>query len=460
LLTQFQAIPHYLRLVFVPWPLCLDYKWPLVKDVTRVLPAAAILIPAGVLILRGVWKRRPAAFLPFAFFAILAPTSSVIPLPDTVFEHRMYLPLAAVIGAVVAGGYALGRRLVPGRTLSGRASGLCVVLSVLVVGMLALMTQQRNKDYSSEETLWRDVLKTRPDNYRAYISLSTTLVGQGRAEEAAEVCRGLLGRLPDFARMSFPEIERRWNEDRSVPCAEYAMAHNNLGAALLLRDRMEEARTHFSEAIRVLPRATWARKNLAKTFFLEHRSDDAIAEWQTVLRLDAHDVQVYGFLGMAYMAKDQYALAASHYREALRLSPDDGFIRTQLAWLLATCPDDKVRDGAEAVEVAKPLLQLSQQRSARAFDVLGAAYAEARDFQRAIEMAERALLLIGEEKEAAPRSPEETALSPSVSVDSAGEGAGQPGSSGFEQAVRARLERYRQKLPARIGKPADQGEST
>lgn len=444
LLTQFQAIPHYLRLAVVPWPLCLDYKWPLVKNFMTVLPAMVVLLPLGVLILRGVWKRRPVAFLPFAFFVLLVPTSSIIPLPDPVFEHRMYLPLAAVISLVVAGGYVLLQRWRLARSPSGWAEWIPAVAVVLVVCTFTGLVRLRNRDYASEETMWRDVLKKRPDNYRACISLSTVLVGEGRAEEVESLCRGLLGRLPDFAKMSFQEIGEARGRDWSLPCVEYAMAHNNLGAALLLRDRLEDAKAHFVEAIRVLPRATWARRNLAQTLFTAGRLDESAEEWRVILRIDPRNIPAHGFLGLVALARNQYGPAAEHYRVALGWAADDGYIRAQLAWILAACPDDRVRNGAEAVRVAKPLVQMAGPESARAYDVLAAAYAEVGDFDKALQLAGRAILLAREGRDAGlpsitgsalpqpPRSAEDSRLS-------------------LETAVRGRLELYRQKKPFRAG---------
>jgi tetratricopeptide (TPR) repeat protein len=291
--------------------------------------------------------------------------------------------------------------------------------------------------------MWRDVLKKRPDNFRACIALSTTLVGEGRAEEVESLCRGLLGRLPDFARMSFQEIGEARGRDWSLPCVEYAMAHNNIGAALLLRERREEAKVHFIEAIRVLPRATWARRNLAQTLFTEGRMDDSATEWQVILRIDPRNIPAHGFLGLMAMARNQYGPAAEHYRAALSWAADDGYIRTQLAWILAACPDDRVRDGAEAVRVAKPLVQSDWAESARAYDVLAAAYAEVGDFDKALQLAGRAILLAREGRDAELPSPTGAAL-PQLG------GGGDPRGS-LENAIRDRLELYRQKKPFRAG---------
>ena len=101
-------ILHYLRLAFWPHPLVLDYGWPVAQTVGEILP--------GAIVVGGLAWRRPSmpcwrgpawGFLGAWFFLILAPTSSVMPLADLAFEHRMYLPLAAVVTVTVLGGYRL-----------------------------------------------------------------------------------------------------------------------------------------------------------------------------------------------------------------------------------------------------------------------------------------------------------------------------------------------------------------
>jgi hypothetical protein len=94
--TQAGVLVHYLKLTVAPYPLCLDYAWPLNGGAAEVWPqllVVAVLLAATA----WAWRRAPrAAFPAVVFFLVLAPTSSVLPRPDAAFEHRMYLPLAAL----------------------------------------------------------------------------------------------------------------------------------------------------------------------------------------------------------------------------------------------------------------------------------------------------------------------------------------------------------------------------
>ena len=109
--SQPGVILHYLRLVFWPQPLLLDYGWPPARTLGDILPGAMVV--AGLLAATGYafWRSPAWGLLGAWFFLILAPTSSIMPLADLAFEHRMYLPLAAVAIAVVLGTYAASEAL-------------------------------------------------------------------------------------------------------------------------------------------------------------------------------------------------------------------------------------------------------------------------------------------------------------------------------------------------------------
>ena len=86
-----------------------------------------------------------------------------------------------------------------------------------------------------------------------------------------------------------------------------------------------------------------------------------------------------------------FAEAADRYRTALRLRPDSPQAMRRLAWILATCPDDRVRGGREALEISQRVCGLPGQRTADSLAVLAAAYAEVGDFARATQAAQEAL---------------------------------------------------------------------
>lgn len=405
LLTQSQAVLLYLRLIVIPWPLCLDYQWPLIETWREVSWQAPLVVCMASLAGYGTWRRKPWAFCIIGFFIILAPTSTLIPLPDIVFEHRMYLPLATTLALLILGSYHLCCTFPPGRARALRLVG--GILLVIAIPILATMTWVRNQDYRTEATMWRDVIRKRPDNYRAYIAYSSSLLKDHQPAAALEVTQALLARLPDYTNVPHDELMRQWRAHLSMPVDHYAVAHGNLGAAYLALDRYEEALAQFCEAARVLPNTPWTHSKVAMALFFSGRTAAAIEAWRVALSMAPHDSQTLTFLAVALVKQGQDREAVERYREALRYSPGDPFVRMQLAWMLATHPDDAIRNGSEAVTVAEPLVEMARGLSARALDVMAAAQAEAGTMEAAIRTAEQALQLAGQESNPSGLAPSE-----------------------------------------------------
>jgi hypothetical protein len=78
-------------------------------------------------------------------------------------------------------------------------------------------------------------------------------------------------------------------------------------------------------------------------------------------------------------------------RDVAMNAPDSPRMLDELAWLLATHPDSNLRDGAEAVRLAERACILTDRRVPAFLATLAAAYAENRDFSRAVSIGEEAL---------------------------------------------------------------------
>lgn len=205
-LTQMEVLPHYVGLAFWPRNLCLDYlDWPVRSRLVDVWPWATGLSLALVLTCWGLLTLRRWSFIPAWFFVILAPTSSVVPIQDPAFEHRMYLPLIAVILATVL----LVEFITRFFPLKIR---VCVstVLTVVLLVVWTIRTVQRNEDYASEERLLAATLAIRPDNARSRMLYAEQLLVKGQAREALVHAERAMQR-PDL--VGDPTIEARCHQE-------------------------------------------------------------------------------------------------------------------------------------------------------------------------------------------------------------------------------------------------------
>jgi tetratricopeptide (TPR) repeat protein len=422
--TQFGVIAHYLALSFRPWPLCFDYGWPVAWDPWEILPPALLVLALLGATIACLRRASPLAFPGIWFFLILAPTSSIMPIHDLCFEHRMYLPLAAVIALAVTGAYALGRRalelVVPAERRESRQRlgiAAAAISCLLVAAFLTGLTYLRNQLYENAATIWKDVTIHQPRNARAFLNLGCSLDAQRQYEQAIpylqraiEIKQGYPATRENLG-LTLTEV------GRASACNELGTALSELGRydeameyfikGLPLRPDDYSARCHFGNtlaalgkgpeaiaqyrtAIQLKPDFADAHYNLAKALADQGRPAEAIFEYEETLRLAPANGQAHNNLGRLTVLRGRPAEAVAHYREALRLMPEAPVVEANLAWLLATCPDAKFRDAGEALRLARAQAGVG---SARAFDVLAAACAEAGLFDEAVAAARQAIEL-------------------------------------------------------------------
>ena len=162
----------------------------------------------GLLGVLTVWCmfRRPAwGFLGGWFFVILAPTSSVLPIIDLAFEHRMYLSLAAVIIVVVLGGYGLGNAAARrwGNGDSRRLVLLRAVSLLAVAGAAAGLggrTWRCNEDYSDAMLMWNNTIAQRPENSRAYNNRGNVYARMAEKAAGPDVLNKLHQAVADYTK--------------------------------------------------------------------------------------------------------------------------------------------------------------------------------------------------------------------------------------------------------------------
>lgn len=98
-------------------------------------------------------------------------------------------------------------------------------------------------------------------------------------------------------------------------------------------------------------------------------------------------------LGLVEEGRHHFDVAVDHYREALRVLPGWDIALNQLAWILATSPDDALVNGAEALGLSRQLIQLSGGRQPVFLRTLAAAQAESGQFDAALDTIKKALAL-------------------------------------------------------------------
>jgi len=167
------------------------------------------------------------------------------------------------------------------------------------------------------------------------------------------------------------------------------VAMNNLGIIFLEKGQLDDAISNLQAAIDVRPENAPAHDNLAKALLQKGQVSEAMVHYRKFLEIEPDNVEARNTLGTALIQQGRLREAIGQWQEALAIQPENGNAASNLAWVFSACPDDSIRDGRQAVELAEKALRISGGKIPMIYKVLAAAYAENGRFSDAIETAQR-----------------------------------------------------------------------
>jgi tetratricopeptide (TPR) repeat protein len=167
------------------------------------------------------------------------------------------------------------------------------------------------------------------------------------------------------------------------------VALNNLGILSLEKGQLDDAISKLEAAINVRPDNGPAHDNLAKALLKKGRVAEAMVHYRKFLEIEPQNVEARNILGTVLIQQGYVRDAIDQWQQALAIQPDNGNAASNLAWVFATCPEDSIRDGPRAVDLAQKAMRIAGGKIPMIYRVLAAAYAENGRFNDAIEAAER-----------------------------------------------------------------------
>jgi len=124
----------------------------------------------------------------------------------------------------------------------------------------------------------------------------------------------------------------------------------------------------------------------------------AIKDWSQGLKLNPKDPSALVFRGQAYVNVGRFDDALNDYHDAVRMDPSNAAPYNNIAWLLATCPENKFRDGKQAIKSATKACELTNWKQSIFVDTLAAAYAEDHNYDLAVKYEKQAIAIGGTEE--------------------------------------------------------------
>jgi len=289
------------------------------------------LFPLGLLaLLAGLWSVRRWSRAPLAgvliYILLLLPSLGFLNIYffmySFVADHWQYLACLGIITPCASGIVLLARRIKAGQPWLEPGTTL------LLGGVLFLLTSQQSRMYSNAETLYRTTIARNPGCWMAYDHLIEIVYHTNRIPEAMELFSQALRIKP-------------------------AVAHYSLGRALLETGRTSEAIDQYKQALQIDPDYAEARNNLGGALFLTGRTSEAIEEYKQALRINPDDDHAHNNLGNALVQTGRASEAIDHYKQALQMNPNSADAHNNMGAALA-----QMGQISEAIEQVKSALRI------------------------------------------------------------------------------------------------------
>jgi tetratricopeptide (TPR) repeat protein len=242
---------------------------------------------------------------------------------------------------------------------------------------------------------------------KAHATLARVAAARGRSAEADEHLRraaqrendrpgdldGLARTVTNYATALLTKgdvVAAKAGFEGALELSPDAEAALQLGTLLLKEGKAADALAQLQRASLLRPGDARLQNNCGMALLALGRTDEAADRFRAAVELNPKHAKAHASLGQILMARGDLAGAIGHYRTAVGLTGDQPSTLSALAWLLATTPDPRLRDGPRAVALAEQACRLTGGRDHTCLDALSAAYAEVGRFDEAVRAARQA----------------------------------------------------------------------
>ena len=402
-LVASHAVWFYLGKLLWPSNLIFIYpKWTIAAtralDYTWLLAGVALCF---VIYLARRYLGRGVEVAAVFFVATLSPVLGFIMLYTFrytfVADHYQYLACIAPIALFSAGTANLAG-------VFTRARPFILSAAACAAAVLWALTWRQSAMYGDIEALWRTTLAKNPNCWMAHNNLGIVLFQKGEIDEAVSHYRITLNLQPDFWDADYnlgTALLKKGEIDEAIAYCTRAVtiapndpdAQVALGNSLAQKERVDDAIAHYKKALAIRPDYFIAHYALGHIFLEKGEIDAAVFHSRAAVSIQPQNTDAHTNLAVAFDEKGQIAEAIKQYEQALEISPQSVAAANNLAWLLATNPDASIRHRDRALELATRANQLSGGGNATVLRTLAAAYANAGQFSRAVEVGQLALSL-------------------------------------------------------------------
>lgn len=326
-LTQMRVMITYIRLVFLPFNQNLDYDYPVFKSIFNlsVLSSGLFLLAIIIFAKRLFLKYRLMSFSIFWFVLTLLPESSIFPIRDVIYEHRLYLPMVGFsIGLVSSMYYLWGKNFFK----------ILVFILTMIIMCYSVLTYQRNKIWKDEITLWSDTISKSPHKARGYNNRGLAYYQKGDFILAMSDYNHAIDIDPNYATAYFNrgrDYAQQGDSDQTMTDYNKAIEINP-GTADVYTDRgilyaqqgdFIQATKDFTRGIEINPKDAKAYYNRGLSCAKQGDLIQAVLDYNKAIEIDQNYVDAYYNRGLSYAKQGDFWRAVSDYNKDIELNPND-----------------------------------------------------------------------------------------------------------------------------------------
>ncbi len=394
------AAAYVLYLARAAWPAGLAPYYPhLGRDLTSWKVTGACLL-LGAITALVLWQARRRPYLLVGWLWYLGTLVPVIGLVQVggqgLADRYTYIPLVGIFLTLVWGGAERAEHLwLRGVALAGAGAMLVA---------LVLVTRAQVGLWHDSVLLWQHTVDLYPSNPVAHNNLGASLAARNRQAEAVPHFRKLLQLTPENKVTHYNlalALATMGKPDEALPHfgeflkyhPENAPGHFNFGVTLERRGRVREALEQFSRTLEIDPGYEKAHYSLAVLLERQGRPAEALPHYREAVRLNPGEARYRWDLAKAAQGLGEMAEAGEEYERARRLDPNWPAHFARNAWVLATHPEAKARNGPLALKLAQEASTAAGNGDPVLLDALAAALAECGQFREAVATLRHALTL-------------------------------------------------------------------
>jgi len=372
--TALMGYARYLGKMFWPADFSVLYPYPDHWPVSQLLVAVVLIVGMSVLTF-GLRRQQPYLLVGWLWYlGTLVPVIGLIPLGAQSMSNRYtYIPMIGILLAVV---WAIG-------DLSKRGRGrtiLVTAVTALVMSVCLSRTRGEIVHWKNGETLWSRAVAVTKNNFMAHYCLGFILSHTNPDEALAQYQKSVA---------AYPE---------------YADAQRELAILLSNNGHLSESIIHFKKAIQLDPQNSWTHHGLGIALVKMDRLSDAIPPLLKAVEVDPQNAAYKDDLGaLLFFSGPATGIISNflataradpagfgHFLEAVQFDTNHVGLINNVAWVFATNPDPRLRNGKYAIRLAARACEMTGFKSCVFVGTLAAAYAEDSRFDDAVSTAQLA----------------------------------------------------------------------